>query len=134
RLLRRGRRARPLPVPGRAGKAVGRTSGKGLLVRVAPDGSARTIYDSEKSEISSLTAGPDGEVWAAAVSTRGGGGPGPAPHPPAAPPPNEKKSEPRAPPGGGEGGASVTVTATTSFAPPTASPSNPKAGESSELV
>ena len=110
------------------------TSGKGLLLRLAADGTARTIFDSDKAEISALAGGPDGEVWAAAVSTRtGGGAPAPARTPPP-PPAKEKKADPGSAPGGGEGDATVTVSATTSFVPPTAPSSGPKGGESSEIV
>ena len=110
------------------------TSGKGLLLRISSDGRARTIYDSEKTEISSIDGGPNGEVWFAAVSARGAGG-APAPGRPAtAPaPPKDKKPDGTAPsPGEGEG--TVTVTATTSFTPPPSAPAPPRGGDSSELV
>lgn len=110
------------------------TSGKGLLLRVAADGTARTIYDSDKAEISALAAGPDGEIWAAAVSTRTGASAPPAGRPPVAPPARDKKTEPGSAPGGGEGDATVTVTATTSLVPPATAPASPKGGESSEIV
>jgi hypothetical protein len=108
------------------------TSGKGLVIRVGPDGVARTIYDSEKAEISSLAAAPEGQIFAAAVSTKGAGAPAGPVRPPVPAPPKEKKES--APSSPGEGGATVTVTATTSLVPPAPPSSGPKGGESSEIV
>ena len=111
------------------------TSGKGLLLRVAADGTARTIYDSDKAEISALAGGPDGEIWAAAVSTRTGASAPASGRPPTlAPPKDNKKTEPGSAPGGGEGDATVTVTATTSLVPPATPSAGTKGGESSEVV
>ncbi|HET9793751.1 MAG TPA: two-component regulator propeller domain-containing protein, partial [Thermoanaerobaculia bacterium] len=110
------------------------TSGRGLVLRISPDGSARTIYDSEKAEIAALTGGPRGRVWAAAVSLKGAGGAPAAIRPPAPAPAKEKKPETAGSPGGGEGEATVTVTATTSLVPPAPPSSLPKGGESSEIV
>jgi hypothetical protein len=58
------------------------TSGSGLLLRLEPSGALTTVYDSSKSEISTIAAGTDGRVWAAAVSAEaapGGGEPITAP-------------------------------------------------------
>jgi len=58
------------------------TSGSGLILRIDPSGAISTVYDSSKTEISSITASADGRVWAAAVSAEsapGGGEPITAP-------------------------------------------------------
>lgn len=44
------------------------TSGSGLVLRVDPSGAVATVYDSAKTEITSITAGKDGRVWVAAGS------------------------------------------------------------------
>ncbi|HET7452652.1 MAG TPA: two-component regulator propeller domain-containing protein, partial [Thermoanaerobaculia bacterium] len=108
------------------------TSGRGLVLRISPDGTARTIYDSEKVEIASIAGGSKGRVWAAAVSTKSGGGPpGGRPAPP--PPPKEKKPEPSSS-GGGDGEATVTVTTSASLVPPVPSSPGGKGNESSEVL
>ncbi|MGE5278915.1 MAG: two-component regulator propeller domain-containing protein [Acidobacteriota bacterium] len=58
------------------------TAGSGLVMRIDPSGAISTVYDSSKTEISSITASADGRVWAAAVSAEaapGGGEPITAP-------------------------------------------------------
>ena len=44
------------------------TSGSGLVLRIDPSGAVSTVYDSAKSEITSITASRDGRVWVAAGS------------------------------------------------------------------
>lgn len=44
------------------------TAGSGLLLRIDPNGNVATIYDSSKSEITSIAGGTDGLVWIAASS------------------------------------------------------------------
>ena len=44
------------------------TSGSGLVLRIDPSGTVSTVYDSSKSEITSITASLDGRVWVAAGS------------------------------------------------------------------
>lgn len=44
------------------------TSGSGLVLRVDPSGAVATVYDSAKTEITSITVGKDGRVWVAASS------------------------------------------------------------------
>jgi hypothetical protein len=44
------------------------TSGSGLVLRIDPSGRISTVYDSAKTEVTSIAAGPDGRVWAAASS------------------------------------------------------------------
>ncbi|MFN2386042.1 MAG: hypothetical protein ABR576_07115 [Thermoanaerobaculia bacterium] len=44
------------------------TAGSGLLLRVDPAGGVATIYDSSKSEITSIASGVDGRVWVSAGS------------------------------------------------------------------
>lgn len=45
------------------------TEGRGLVVRVAPDGSVRVLYDCPQGEVGAVLAGDDGTVWAAAAAT-----------------------------------------------------------------
>ena len=51
------------------------TAGSGLVLRLDPNGKVSTIYDSSKTEISSITASADGRIWAAAVASEGSAGP-----------------------------------------------------------
>jgi sugar lactone lactonase YvrE len=44
------------------------TSGSGLVLRIEPGGAVSTVYDSSKGEITSIVAGRDGRMWAAAGS------------------------------------------------------------------
>jgi hypothetical protein len=52
------------------------TAGSGLVVRLEGSGTVSTMFDSAKTEISSLTASDDGRVWAAAVSAESAAGAG----------------------------------------------------------
>lgn len=106
------------------------TSGKGLLLRFDSEGKATTVYDSDKTEISALAVGSGGRVWAAAVTAKTQPSiEGPHALLPGAAP--EKK--PEAASGSPEPTGSVTVTVSTSLAPP-ALPPAPKGAESSEVV
>ena len=44
------------------------TSGSGLVLRIEPSGAVSTVFDSAKSEITSIVAGRDGRMWAASGS------------------------------------------------------------------
>ncbi len=44
------------------------TSGRGLVLRLDKGGTLRTLYDSSKTEITSIAAGADGRIWVAAGS------------------------------------------------------------------
>ncbi len=44
------------------------TEGRGLVVRVAPDGKGRVLHDTPQGEVRAVLAGADGTVWAAASS------------------------------------------------------------------
>lgn len=45
------------------------TEGRGLIVRVNPDGKARVLHDCPQGEVGAVLPGPDGTVWAAAAAT-----------------------------------------------------------------
>jgi two component regulator with propeller domain len=45
------------------------TSGSGLVLRIEPTGAVSTVYDSSKGEVTSIVAGRDGRMWAAAGSS-----------------------------------------------------------------
>jgi hypothetical protein len=47
------------------------TAGEGLVLLLGADGKARTLYDAAQPEITSLAAGPDGAVFAAALASEG---------------------------------------------------------------
>ena len=51
-----------------AGNLLLGTEGRGLVVRVAPDGTARVLHDCPESEVGAVLPGRDGEVWAAAAA------------------------------------------------------------------
>jgi len=51
------------------GSVIVGTAGEGLILRVAPDGSARTLYDADQPEVVSLAAAPDGTVYAAVIAS-----------------------------------------------------------------
>ncbi len=51
------------------GSVIVGTAGEGLILRVAPDGSARTLYDAAQPEVVSLAAAPDGTVYAAVIAS-----------------------------------------------------------------
>ncbi len=52
------------------------TAGSGIVLRLDPNGKVSTVYDSSKTEISSITASADGRIWAAAVASEGSAGSG----------------------------------------------------------
>jgi outer membrane protein assembly factor BamB len=45
------------------------TEGRGLVVRVAPDGAVRVLHDCPQGEVGAVLPGRDGVVWAAAAAT-----------------------------------------------------------------
>ncbi|HMB69119.1 MAG TPA: hypothetical protein VKU85_07395, partial [bacterium] len=45
------------------------TEGRGLVVRVKPDGSVHVLHDCPQGEVGAVLAGGDGVVWAAAAAT-----------------------------------------------------------------
>lgn len=45
------------------------TAEEGLVLRVGPDGAVRTLYDADQPEVVALAAGPEGECYAAVVSS-----------------------------------------------------------------
>ncbi len=49
------------------GNLVVGTEGRGLVVRIRPDGTARVLYDCPQGEVSAVLTGENGEVWAAAA-------------------------------------------------------------------
>jgi hypothetical protein len=52
-----------------AGNLLLGTEGKGLVVRVTPDGIARALHDCPQGEVRAVLAGGDGVVWTAASAT-----------------------------------------------------------------
>ena len=68
---------RTLAVDGK-GRVWAGTAGSGLLLRLDPAGGVATVYDSSKSEITSIASGTDGRIWVSAGSAdaaAGGGEP-----------------------------------------------------------
>ena len=50
-----------------AGNLILGTEGRGLVVRIAPSGEARVLFDCPQGEVSAVLAGKNGEIWAAAA-------------------------------------------------------------------
>lgn len=69
------------------------TSGSGLVLKVDSAGNVTTVFDSGKTEVTSIASGPNGRVWAAASASEAGGSGG---EPLSAPlPPQPAKAAPR---------------------------------------
>ncbi len=45
------------------------TEGRGLVVRIKPDGESHVLHDFPQGEVGAVLPGPDGSVWAAAAAT-----------------------------------------------------------------
>jgi hypothetical protein len=58
-------------LPRADGSVLAGTAGEGLIVEIAADDSARTLYDAAQPEISAFAAGGSGEVYAAALASEG---------------------------------------------------------------
>lgn len=109
------------------------TSGSGLVLKLDASGNVTTVFDSAKTEVTAIAAGPEGRVWAAVSSSEAPGGAepisAPAPQPakaprPAAPPEGDQPREKEKPE------VSVTVSA------PRLAPARPptRTGYTSEIV
>ncbi len=55
----------------KAGNLIAGSDGTGLIYRISPAGKAFVLYDSPKQEITSVTAAPDGTIYAAGVGEKG---------------------------------------------------------------
>ena len=108
------------------------TSGSGLVLRIEPSGAVSTVFDSAKSEITSIVAGRDGRMWAASGSAD------------VSPASGELISAPREAPtakpvkaagadGGGEARAEVTVSVSAPRVAPATS-TGTRGGYSSEVL
>ena len=108
------------------------TSGSGLVLRIEPSGAVSTVFDSAKSEITSIVAGRDGRMWAASGSAD------------VSPASGELISAPRETPtakpvkaagadGGGEARAEVTVSVSAPRVAPATS-TGTRGGYSSEVI
>ncbi len=53
-----------------AGRILAGTSDSGWVVEISPDGGAYVLWDSDRGEVSALTIGPTGSVWAAVSGSR----------------------------------------------------------------
>lgn len=59
---------RTLLVDSRGGVVLG-TAGEGLILRLGPNGSVRTLHDSDQPEVVAFAEGPDGTVYAAVIAS-----------------------------------------------------------------
>jgi sugar lactone lactonase YvrE len=111
------------------------TAGSGLLLRVDPAGGVATIYDSSKSEITSIAGGTDGRVWISAGSADTAPGAGELISLPATAP-GARSAKPAASRVDDEGKekAEVTVTVSTPRLAAPARPGGRTGGYSSEVV
>jgi hypothetical protein len=109
------------------------TSGSGLILKLDESGNVTTVFDSGKTEVTSIASGPDGRVWAAISSSEAAGGAepisAPAPQPPKTPRPTAPGDEEQ-PREKEKAEVSVTVSA------PRLAPARPpsRSGYSSEIV
>jgi hypothetical protein len=110
------------------------TAGSGLVLRVDPSGNVTTVFDSGKTEVTAIAAGPNGRVWAAASSSEAAGGGG---EPISTPLPQPAKPAPRPGAPGEEQPREkekpeVTVTVSTPRLAPARPPS--RSGYASEVI
>lgn len=109
------------------------TSGSGLVLKLDRSGNVTTMFDSAKTEVTSIASGPRGRVWAAVSSSEGAGGAEPI-----STPSREPVRAPRPATPGAEGEnpdekkPEVTVTVGTPRLAPARPPS--RTGFSSEIV
>ncbi|HYK41066.1 MAG TPA: two-component regulator propeller domain-containing protein, partial [Thermoanaerobaculia bacterium] len=110
------------------------TSGSGLVLRIEPSGAVSTVYDSAKGEITSIVAGRDGRMWAAAGSSDVSPASGELVSAPREPP-TAKPAKPQTEGGGGGGEPRAEVTVSVSaprLAPQTTT--GTRGGYSSEVL
>ncbi|HMF09192.1 MAG TPA: two-component regulator propeller domain-containing protein [Thermoanaerobaculia bacterium] len=110
------------------------TSGRGLVLRLDKGGKLHTLYDSSKTEITSIAAGADGRVWIAAGSAEvGAGGNEPISTPATGPAAKATQTEPTKTDEEARDKPEVTVSVSSPrLAPPR--PGTKQSGYSSEVV
>lgn len=109
------------------------TSGSGLVLRIEKTGTITTVYDSARTEISSIVGSADGRIWASAVSAEVPPGGGEAISA-ATTLPAPRSSQPAESRLDGDGGDKAEVSVTVSSPRLAASRSSSKGNYSSEIL